>query len=98
TDPREDDNPLVWVNPSFTRVTGYSYDEAVGRNCRFLQGPATSAEALAEIRAALAEQRTITTTLLNYRKDGSAFWNQLSISPVFDGAGELVSFVGVQTE
>ncbi|TFV88039.1 PAS domain-containing protein [Blastococcus sp. CT_GayMR16] len=98
TDPREPDNPLVWVNPSFTRITGYEADEAVGRNCRFLQGPATDPAAVAEIRAALQERRTVTTTLLNYRKDGTAFWNQLSVSPVFDGAGELVSFVGVQTD
>jgi PAS domain S-box-containing protein len=98
TDPREADDPLVWVNPSFSRMTGYSYDEAVGRNCRFLQGPATDPEAVAEIRAAIQEQRTVTTTLINYRKDGTAFWNQLSISPVFDGDGALVSFVGVQTD
>jgi PAS domain S-box-containing protein len=98
TDPLQPDNPLAWVNPSFSRVTGYEYDEAVGRNCRFLQGPATDPRTVAEIRAALEEPRTITATLLNYRKDGTAFWNQLSISPVFDGAGELVSFVGVQTD
>jgi PAS domain S-box-containing protein len=98
SDPRREDDPLVWVNPSFTRVTGYSYDEAVGRNCRFLQGPATDERAVAEIRAALGDQRQITTTLLNYRKDGTAFWNQLTISPVFDGDGALVSFVGVQTD
>jgi PAS domain S-box-containing protein len=98
TDPREPDNPLVWVNPSFTRVTGYDTDEAVGRNCRFLQGPATDPAAIAGIRAAIRERRQHTTTLLNYRKDGTAFWNQLSISPVFDGNGALVSFVGVQTD
>src|SRR4051812_44903916 len=98
TDPRQPDDPLVWVNPSFTRVTGYEYDEAVGRNCRFLQGPATDRDTVGRIRRALDEQRTLTTTLLNYRKDGTAFWNQLSISPVFDGNGELVSFVGVQTD
>jgi PAS domain S-box-containing protein len=98
TDPRQPDNPLAWVNPSFTRVTGYPADEVVGRNCRFLQGPATAPDAVAEIRTAVAERRTVTTTLLNYRKDGTAFWNQLSISPVFDGDGELVSFVGVQTD
>jgi PAS domain S-box-containing protein len=98
TDPREPDNPLVWVNPSFTRVTGYEHDEVVGRNCRFLQGPATDPTAVAEIREAVRTQRTVTTTLLNYRKDGTAFWNQLSISPVFDGSGSLVSFVGAQTD
>ncbi|MFP5370639.1 MAG: PAS domain-containing protein, partial [Actinomycetes bacterium] len=70
----------------------------VGRNCRFLQGPATDAAAVQGIREALRERRTHTTTLLNYRKDGTAFWNQLSISPVFDGSGGLVSFVGVQTD
>jgi PAS domain S-box-containing protein len=98
TDPRQPDNPLVWVNPSFTRITGYEADEVVGRNCRFLQGPATDRAALDELHTALAERRTVTTTLLNYRKDGTAFWNQLSISPVFDGEGTLVSFVGVQTD
>jgi PAS domain S-box-containing protein len=98
TDPREPDNPLVWVNPSFTRITGYEYDEAVGSNCRFLQGPATHRTTAAEIRRALTERRPITTTLLNYRKDGTAFWNQLSVTPVFDGEGELVSFVGVQND
>ena len=98
TDPREPDNPLVWANPSFTRVTGYESDEVVGRNCRFLQGPATDPAAVAVIRAGIAEHRTVTTTLLNYRKDGTAFWNQLSISPVFDGSGDLVSFVGVQSD
>ena len=98
TDPREADNPLAWVNPSFTRVTGYEADEVVGRNCRFLQGPATDPAAVAGIREAIEQRRTHTTTLLNYRKDGTAFWNQLSISPVFDGDGGLVSFVGVQTD
>ncbi|MGY1640413.1 SpoIIE family protein phosphatase [Geodermatophilus sp. SYSU D00703] len=98
TDPRQPDNPLIWVNPSFTRITGYEYGEVVGRNCRFLQGPATDAAAVRGIRAALDDRRTVTTTLLNHRKDGTAFWNQLSISPVFDGEGALVSFVGVQTD
>ncbi len=98
SDPRQPDDPLIWVNPSFTRITGYEYGESVGRNCRFLQGPGTDAEAVAELRAALRERRPVTTTLLNHRKDGTAFWNQLSISPVVDGEGELVSFVGVQTD
>jgi PAS domain S-box-containing protein len=98
TDPRQEDDPLVWVNPSFTRISGYGYDEAVGRNCRFLQGPATDPKTIDDLRQALQDEQPITTTLLNYRKDGTAFWNQLSITPVFDGSGELASFVGVQTD
>ncbi|WP_089305935.1 SpoIIE family protein phosphatase [Geodermatophilus pulveris] len=98
SDPRQEDDPLVWVNPSFTRITGYEYGEVVGRNCRFLQGPATDPRTVAEIRDALTAGRPVTTTLLNHRKDGTAFWNQLAISPVFDGEGRLVSFVGVQTD
>ncbi len=98
TDPRRPDNPLVWTNPAFTRMTGYPAEDVVGRNCRLLQGPATDPAAVAAIRAGLREHRTVTTTLLNYRADGTAFWNHLSISPVFDGEGELVSYVGVQTD
>ena len=98
TDPRQPDDPLLWVNPSFTRITGYPAEEVVGTNCRFLQGPATDPAQIDEIRKALKEQQPVTTTLLNYRRDGSAFWNQLSITPVFDGGGELVSSVGVQTD
>jgi PAS domain S-box-containing protein len=98
TDPRQDDDPLVWVNPSFARITGYGYEESVGRNCRFLQGPATEQKTVDDLRQALQDQQPVTTTLLNYRKDGTAFWNQVSITPVFDGDGELVSFVGVQTD
>ena len=98
SDPRRPGNPLVWVNPSFTRVTGYSAEEALGRNCSFLQGPATDPAVVAEIRAGIAARRQTTVTLLNHRKDGTAFWNQLSISPVFDRVGELTGFVGVQSD
>ncbi|MFC5948270.1 SpoIIE family protein phosphatase [Pseudonocardia lutea] len=98
TDPRREDGPLIWVNPSFTRLTGYKVEDAVGRNCRFLQGPNTDRHAVERMRAALRAQEPITEVVLNYRKDGTAFWNQVSISPVVDGAGDLVNFVGVQND
>ncbi|MFR9803986.1 SpoIIE family protein phosphatase [Pseudonocardia sp. RS010] len=98
TDPRRADDPLIWVNPSFTRLTGYEVEEAVGRNCRFLQGRNTDPASIERMRAALRAQEPITEVLLNYRKDGTAFWNQVSISPVVDGAGDLVNFVGVQND
>ena len=98
TDPRRPDDPLVWVNPSFTRLTGWLEEQAIGRNCRFLQGPNTDRAVVARIAAALRRRQPVTEVLLNYRRDGTAFWNEVSISPVFDGAGELVNFVGVQTD
>ena len=98
SDPALPDNPLVWVNPAFVRITGYSFEEASGRNCRFLQGPATDRETVRAMRAALDAHRPITVTLLNYRKDGTAFWNEVSMSPVFDGEGALTNFVGVQAD
>ncbi|NMH78236.1 SpoIIE family protein phosphatase [Pseudonocardia xinjiangensis] len=98
TDPRQDGDPLIWVNPSFSRLTGYTYEEVVGRNCRLLQGPNTDAAAVQRIREALRRREPVTEVLLNYRRDRTAFWNQVSISPVFDGDGELVNFVGVQND
>ena len=74
------DLPLVYVNPEFERITGYRFDEVVGRNCRFLQGPDTSPRAVARLRAALREQVPIELTILNYRKDGRPFWNQLRLT------------------
>lgn len=98
TDPRQPDNPLIWVNPSFCRLTGYSFDEVVGRNCRMLQGPNTDRASVRRIADALCRHEPVTEVLLNYRRDGAAFWNQVSISPVFDGGGELVNYVGVQND
>lgn len=98
SDPHQPDNPLVWVNPAFTRVTGYPAQEAVGRNCRFLQGEHTDPQAGPALHRALLAEQPITITLLNYRRDGTTFWNQLSVSPVYDGAGRLVNFVGVQAD
>jgi PAS domain S-box-containing protein len=98
TDPRRGDDPLIWVNPAFTRLTGYELTDVVGRNCRLLQGRGTDRAAVQRIVDALRKREPITEVLLNYRRDGTAFWNQVSISPVHDGTGELVNFVGVQND
>jgi PAS domain S-box-containing protein len=95
TDPRQPDNPIVFVNDAFARLTGYSRAETLGRNCRFLQGPGTNTEDVARVRAAIADREPIEIDLLNYRKDGSLFWNRLLVSPVFDD-GELTYFFASQ--
>jgi PAS domain S-box-containing protein len=98
TDPLLDDNPVVWCNPAFCRLTGYQTDEFLGRNCRILQGANTAREAVDRIRDAVAQGQPVTEVLLNYRKDGTAFWNQVRISPVHDDEGRLANFVGVQID
>ncbi|WP_337269128.1 HWE histidine kinase domain-containing protein [Oryzifoliimicrobium ureilyticus] len=97
TDPRLKDNPIVFVNNAFARLTGYSREETLGRNCRFLQGPGTSREDVKKIREAIAMRESIEIELMNYRKDGSGFWNRLLVSPVFDN-GELTYFFASQLE
>ena len=95
-DARADDMPLIFVNPAFTLTTGYAPEEVLGRNCRFLQGPETDPGAPAAIRAALAAGEEVTVTLLNRRRDGTAFWNQVSINPIRDADGDVTHFVGIQ--
>ena len=95
-DAQEHDTPITYVNQGFERITGYSNDEVIGRNCRFMQGSETDADAVAEIQRALTLQRDCNVTLLNYRKDHSTFWNDLRITPVKDNQGIVTHFVGVQ--
>lgn len=90
--------PLVWVNPAFTQTTGYEVDEVVGRNCRFLQGPATDPTGPNQMREAIARGEACRVVLLNYRKDGTPFWNQVDLSPVRDGTGDVTHYVGIQTD
>lgn len=92
------DSPLVFVNPAFERITGYSAGEVVGRNCRFLQGPDTDAGTVAILREAVRGGQAATVTLLNYRKDGSTFWNEVSMTPLHDTDGAVTHFVGVQVD
>ena len=90
------DNPIVFVSPEFSHLTGYDPSEAFGRNCRFLQGPGTDPAAVEELGRAMREERPAVVEILNYRKDGTAFWNALSIRPAYARNGRLTSFIGVQ--
>jgi len=98
TDPASPDNGIVYANPGFERITGYSAAEVRGRNLRFLQGKDTDRDTVASLREAVRAGRPCTVEFLNYRKDGTPFWNELSISPIRDGAGKLTHFVGVQAD
>lgn len=95
TDFNESDNPVTYVNPAFERITGYAAVEVLGHNGRFLAGSDQEQLGLEEIRAALREQREGSAVLRNYRKDGSLFWNELSVAPVRDENGNVTSFVGI---
>ncbi len=96
TDPRRPDNPIVFVNAAFCALTGYERDDVIGRNCRFLQGPGTNRGDIARLRTAIADRQPIELDLLNYRKDGSSFWNRLVVSPVFAGDGQALYFTASQ--
>ena len=98
TDPHQPDSPIIFANPGFYDTTLYSEAEVIGFNCRFLQGPDTDPEDVKAIREAIAARQPFSRVLLNYRKDGTPFMNELIINPVFDDAGELLSFVGLQND
>lgn len=98
TDPHQPDNPIIFCNEAFTFMTGYTEDEIVGSNCRFLQGPETDREVISQIRAAVEHREEVAVEVLNYRKNGSTFWNALFVSPVFDEAGNLLYFFGSQLD
>jgi diguanylate cyclase len=93
TDALRDDNPIVWVNPAFEAVSGYTLAEVTGRNCRFLQNGDRDQPELAALRDAVAAGRSHTCTLRNYRKDGSLFWSRMHVFPVPDAEGTVVNFV-----
>ncbi|NJO40312.1 MAG: EAL domain-containing protein [Cyanobacteria bacterium RU_5_0] len=98
TDPNQPDNPAIFVNQALTTLTGYSAEEVLGKNCRIFQGAESDPSVVRQIREAIANTQPITCTLLNYRKDGISFWNELTINPVFDEQGTLTHFIGLQTD
>jgi len=98
TDPRQADNPIVFANDAFLRLTGYERHEVLGKNCRFLQWPKTDKEAVGQIRTAIEDKADVSVDILNYRKDGSTFWNALYISPVSNDKGEVQFFFASQLD
>ncbi|WP_050033397.1 PAS domain-containing protein [Halorubrum halophilum] len=96
TDPDLPDNPMVYVNDRFVEMTGYDRDDAVGINCRFLQGEDTDEETVARLREAIDAEEPESVELLNYRKDGTPFWNRVSVAPLRDGDGSISEWVGFQ--
>ena len=97
-DPGRPDLPIIFANPTFCRMTGYRRDEVLDRNCRFLQGPDTDPATVEQMRVAIATRQPFSGTVRNYRQDGTPFWNALHLNPVRDDFGDLVSFVGVQSD
>ncbi|MBD1936981.1 PAS domain S-box protein [Microcoleus sp. FACHB-68] len=98
SDARLPDMPLIYVNPAFERMTGYSAAEVIGQNCRFLQGNETDQVGLKQLRRALKEGKECSVVLRNYRKDGSLFWNELNLAPIYDDRGTLTHFIGIETD
>ena len=98
SDPDRSDNPLVYSNDAFERLTGYAREEVLGRNCRFLQGDETDPEAVAELREAIEDAEPTTVELRNYRRDGEPFWNEVTVAPLRNDDGALTNFVGFQVD
>ncbi|WP_096388846.1 PAS domain S-box protein [Halopenitus persicus] len=98
TDPDRDDNPIIYANERFEGMTGYTEAEVVGRNCRLLQGDDTDPDTVAELREAIDDDRPASVELRNYRKDGTAFWNAVTIAPVTDETGTVTNWVGFQQD
>src|SRR3954467_3870593 len=97
-DARAEGQPISWVSPGFELLTGYGAAEVVGRNARLLQGPDTDPRAVSVLTHAIAEGRDAYVTLLNYRADGTPFWNEVAIAPQRDASGPLVQYLGVQKD
>ncbi|WP_440992318.1 PAS domain S-box protein [Haloarchaeobius baliensis] len=94
----DEDNPLVYVNEGFERVTGYDAEDVLGRDCRFLQGEDTDPRRIATLREHIAAEEPVLVELINYRKDGTPFWSQVQVNPIEDETGEVTQFLGFQTD
>lgn len=94
----DEDMELMYVNQAFLDKTGYERDEVIGRNCRFLQGEGTDPDAINQIKAAIANLQTLDIEILNYKKDGTPFWNRLMMAPVYDDNKEPVAYIGIQSD
>ncbi len=98
TGAHEADYSVIMANPKFEAITGYSEDEIIGKNLRFLQGEGTNSDTIKLMQLALREQRMFDGEILNYRKNGEPFWNKVMINPIFDDDGKLINFVGFQQD
>lgn len=98
SDNLQQDNPIVYANEGFEKLTGYSLEDVLGRNCRFLQGPDTDPKVIKEISQAIHAGEACSVEILNYRKDGTPFWNWLSITPVRNETGVITNFLGIQSD
>lgn len=98
TDPNLPDNPIVFVNGAFLDLTGYEEEEVIGRNCRFLQGAQSDRETVEDLREAIRTRQAVSVELLNYKKDGTPFWNALFLGPIFDRDGRLIYFFASQLD
>lgn len=98
SDPKLPDNPIVFASRGFYQLTGYSPQEVIGRNCRFLQGPDTDPDTVSLIRTGIENGEDTAVCLINYKKDGSPFWNQFFVAPLRGSDGGVVNYIGVQCE
>jgi len=98
SNPRMPDNPIVACNSAFETLTGYTHDEVIGRNCRFLTGPASEPELIEALREGIRDHRPVMVEILNYKKNGTPFRNAVMVAPLFDGEGKLEYFLGSQME
>ena len=98
TDASQPDCPIVYANPAFLALSGYTEAEVLGHNCRFLQGPETNLETIEQMRQAIREDYPVQVMILNYRKNGGSFWNEVTISPVWDANKKVTHYIGIQTD